>query len=141
MRPAPRLTPVGPDVATRTPEVTRPPVLLAAPALAVAGLLVDLALGGDVGLVFGLVFVTACTALGLLADPRRFYVAALVPPTTMLACLLVLGVAAPAALGVPDAGPVAGVVAGFAHHSWALGVGYLVALAGLGLRLRLPVTR
>jgi hypothetical protein len=111
-----------------------PPVLVLAPALVVTFLGLDIALGHDLGLLFGLGFVTVCVGLGLLAEVDDFFLAAVLPPLMMLGCMLVVGIAMPSALGFPSAGAVEGVIAGFAHHSWALGLGYVTTLVMLGVR-------
>jgi len=111
-----------------------PPVLLLAPALVVTFLGLDIALGHDLGLLFDLGFITVCVGLGLLAEVEDFFLAAVLPPLMMLGCLLLVGIAIPAAVGFPSAGAVEGVIAGVAHHSWALGLGYVVSLVMLGVR-------
>lgn len=111
-----------------------PPVLLLAPALVATFLGLDIALGHDLGLLFGLGFVTVCVGLGLMAEPDDFFLAAVLPPLMMLASMLLVGITMPSAFGFPSAGAVEGVIAGFAHHSWALGLGYVVCLVMLGVR-------
>jgi flagellar biosynthesis component FlhA len=120
-------------------EPGRQVVALAA-ALALSGVVVDLTLGGDLGLLFDLAFVGLCVAVALLVRPRDFFTVGVLPPLLMLAVLVLLELARPAVLGEPQDGAVQSVVTGLAHHAGALVVGYLLCLAVLAVRHRF-VTR
>ena len=103
-------------------------------AVTLTAIAVDLALGGDLGLLFDLCFVAACLAVALLVRPRDFFTAGVLPPLLLVGALVLLDATRPTVLGHPDDGLVQSVVTGLAHHSGALVVGYLLSLGVLAVR-------
>ena len=99
-------------------------------------MVLDVALGGGLGLVFDLCFVALCVAVALLVRPRDFFTVGVLPPLLMLGVFVLLDVARPEVLGHPQDGVVQSVVTGLAHHSGALVSGYLLCLAVLAIRHR-----
>jgi hypothetical protein len=107
----------------------------------VAALLVaaDLAATGALGRVFDSGFIVLCVGMALAIRPPDFFRVGVLPPMLLLGLCLVLGLGHRAAIAAPRDGYVQSVISGLAHHSGALLVGYALALAVLGIRLR--VTR
>lgn len=105
-------------------------------ALALSGVVVDVALGGDLGLLFDAAFVGLCIAVALLVRPRDFFTVGVLPPLLMLGVLVLLELTRPAVLGEAPDGAVQSVVTGLAHHAGALVVGYVLCLAVLAVRHR-----
>lgn len=99
-------------------------------------LLLDLLLTDRVSVLFDLVFVALCVAGALLVRPRDFFVVGVLPPLLMLGLFLLVAAGRPTAIADAGDGYVQAVVSGLSHHSVALGVGYALALAVLGLRDR-----
>lgn len=94
----------------------------------------DLALSGELGLLFDLVFITTCLGAAWLAPRRDFFAVAVAPPLGLLAVCIVLAVIAPATIADAEDGVAQATVTGLAHHVVALTVGYAVALTVLGVR-------
>lgn len=137
--------PAGPALPRRTlweegHEPGRQVVALAA-ALALSGVVVDIALGGDLGVLFDLAFVGLCVTVALLVRPRDFFTVGVLPPLLMLGVLVLLEVTQPSVLGEPADGAVQSVVTGLAHHATALVVGYVLCLAVLAVRHRFLARR
>ena len=105
-------------------------------AVSLSALAIDLALGGDVGLLFDLSFVALCLGLALAVRPRDFFVVGVLPPMLMVGVLLLLELTRPAVLGHPRDGAIQSLVTGLADHSGALVAGYVLTLATLALRQR-----
>ena len=105
-------------------------------AVALTAVALDVALGGDLGLLFDLCFVALCVTLALLVRPRDFFTVGVLPPLLMLGVLLLLELARPEVLAHPRDGLVQSVVTGLAHHSGALVVGYVLCLACWPIRHR-----
>ena len=105
-------------------------------AVALTAVVLDVALGGDLGLLFDLCFVALCVLLALRVRPRDSFTVGVLPPLLMLAVLLLVELARPEVLGHPRDGLVQSVVTGLAHHSGALVTGYLLCLAVLAIRHR-----
>ncbi len=103
-------------------------------ALALSAVVVDVALGGDLGFLFDLCFVALCVTVALRVRPHDFFTVGVLPPLLMLGAFVVLDVARPEVLGHPQDGVVQSVVTGLAGHSGALGVGYVLCLAVLAIR-------
>lgn len=103
-------------------------------ALALSAVLIDVALGGDLGLFFDLCFVALCVTVALRVHPRDFFTVGVLPPLLMLGVLVLLDVARPEVLGHPQDGVVQSVVTGLASHSGALGTGYVLCLMVLAIR-------
>lgn len=103
-------------------------------ALALSAVVIDVALGGDLGLFFDLCFVALCVVIALLVRPHDFFTVGVLPPLLMLGAFVLLDVARPEVLGRPEDGVVQSVVTGLASHSGALGAGYLLCLLVLAIR-------
>jgi len=103
-------------------------------ALALSGVAVDLALGGDLGLLFDLCFVGLCIATALLVHPRDFFTVGVLPPLLMLGVLVLVEATRPSVLGETRDGGVQSVVTGLAHHAGALVSGYVLCLLILAIR-------
>jgi hypothetical protein len=132
--------PVSAEPAARTlweqgREPGRQTVALGA-AVTLSAVVLDLALGGDLGLFFDLCFVAMSLAVALLVRPSDFFTVGVLPPLLMLGTLLLIDLTRPAVLGRPDDGFVQSVVTGLAHHSGALVAGYLLCLGTLAVRHR-----
>jgi hypothetical protein len=114
-------------------------------ALAVALLLtattVDLALADRLGLLFDLVFVTVCARAALTVRPRDFFTVGVLPPLAMLASVLLLAIAEPAAIAHEQDGVVQATVSGLSGHAVALVAGYLLCLAVLAVRNQAQANR
>jgi len=94
----------------------------------------DLLVFGRLGLPFDVVFVLACAAAALAVRPRDFFVVGVLPPLLLAAVVIVLAVTARGVVAdrhdvLPQA-----VVSGLAHHSGALVAGYALTLVVLALR-------
>lgn len=100
--------------------------------------LLDWALTGRLSQFFDLCFITLCLALGRLARREASYAAAFVPPAVLVTALTVLALLDRDLVGEAGAGLGSAVLAGLAAHAAALGVGYALCLAALGIRLRTP---
>ena len=101
----------------------------------------DLATGGDLGLVFDLGFVALCVALALAVRPRDFFTVGVLPPLLMLAVFLLLSISAPGRIAAADDNPVQAVVTALATHAGALIVGYAASLGVLAIRHRVLAAR
>ncbi len=98
-------------------------------ALALSAVVIDVALGADLGLFFDLCFVALCVTIALRVRPRDFFTVGVLPPMLMLGVFVLLDVARPEVLGHPEDGVVQSVVTGLAGHSGALGTGYVLFFA------------
>ena len=103
-------------------------------ALALTVAVLDVAIGGRVGLVFDLAFVAVCLAVALLVRPEDFFTVGVLPPLIMLVVVVLVALwqqvaVAPAAHGLGPA-----VLTGLARHAVALGIGYAGCLAVLAVR-------
>ena len=105
-------------------------------AVALTAVVLDVALGGDLGLLFDLTFVAMCVLAALRVRPTDSFTVGVLPPLLMLGVLVLLDIARPEVLGHPRDGAVQSVVTGLAHHSGALVTGYLLCLAVLAIRHR-----
>ena len=109
-------------------------VIALAVALALSAVVVDVALGGDLGLLFDVCFVALCVAVALRVRPQDFFTVGVMPPMLMLGVFVLVDVARPEVLGHPQDGAVQSVVTGLAGHSGALGAGYVLCLLVLAIR-------
>jgi hypothetical protein len=105
-------------------------------ALALSAVVLDVRLGGGVGLPFDLAFVGVCVLVALLVRPEDFFTVGVLPPLVMLAVLVLVGLWHRAALAAGDTGLAQAVVTGLAGHAVALGVGYAACLLCLVVRNR-----
>jgi hypothetical protein len=107
-------------------------------ALAVALLLtatvLDVALGGDIGLLFDLAFVTVCATAALRVRSADFFTVGVLPPLAMLLAVLLLAIADPGSVAHDDDGVVQATVSGLSTHAVALVIGYLLCLGVLAVR-------
>ncbi|WP_300403683.1 DUF6542 domain-containing protein [Nocardioides sp.] len=110
-------------------------------ALALTAAALDLVLGGQIGLLFDLAFVLLCLALALAVHPRDFFTVGVLPPILMLATFTLLAMTRSESIARAEDGLVQAIVSGLSHHSLALVIGYLLALAVLVVRVRVRVQR
>ncbi len=115
-------------------RVTRLSVLVSA--LLVAA---DVVVSGRLGTVFDSGFVVLCVGMALAVRPEDFFRVGVLPPMLLLGISVVLGLGHRSAIAAADDAYVQSVISGLAHHSGPLLVGYALALAVLGIRVR--VTR
>lgn len=109
-------------------------VIALAVALALSAVVLDVAMGTDLGLFFDLCFVALCVTIALQVRPGDFFTVGVLPPLLMLGVLVLLDVTRPEVLGDPKDGLVQSVVTGLAQHSGALIAGYLLCLVVLAIR-------
>lgn len=95
----------------------------------------DLLLSGRLTMFFDLGFITLCLGLGQLPSKDASYVVAFAPPLVLTLALAVLGAIDAEAVGHPDDGTVAAVIAGLTGHAAALAIGYALCLGALGARV------
>jgi hypothetical protein len=110
-------------------------------ALALTAAALDLVLGGQIGLLFDLAFVLLCLALALAVHPRDFFTVGVLPPILMLVTFTLLAMTRSESIARAEDGLVQAIVSGLSHHSLALVIGYLLALAVLVVRVRVRVQR
>ena len=105
-------------------------------AVLLTGVVLDRWWGGDLGWLFDVVFVLACGWVALAVAPRDFFTVGVLPPLLMLGAFVLLAFVDPSAIARRHDSPLQAVITGLADHAVALGIGYAVALAVLGLRQR-----
>lgn len=107
--------------------------------LGVAGLLgvtvLDILLGGTVGLFFDLCFIVLCLGLAVLVDRRDFFVVGVLPPLLMLGAFVLLAIVNRGAIASPDDTATQAVVTAVVAHSVALTAGYALCAATLIARM------
>lgn len=103
-------------------------------ALLLTAMTLDLVLGGTVGLLYDLAFVTVCTAAALLVRPAEFFTVGVLPPLAMLVTVALLAVAEPGSIAHAQDGVVQATVSGLSGHAVALVIGYLTCLGVLAVR-------
>jgi hypothetical protein len=103
-------------------------------ALSLTVVVLDVGIGGRVGLVFDLAFVAVCLTVALLVRPEDFFTVGVLPPLIMLSVLALVGTWQRVAIAREGDGLVQAVVTGLSHHSVALGVGYAACLLCLAVR-------
>jgi len=104
-------------------------------ALTLAVAAADLLMSGRLTMFFDLGFITLCLGLGRLPARDASYVVAFAPPLVLTLALAILTVTGAEALGRPDDGTFAAVIAGLTGHAAALGIGYALCLGALGARV------
>ena len=109
-------------------------VVVAAVAVLVVVIVLDLLAFGRLGLPFDVVFVLACAAAALAVRRRDFFVVGVLPPLLMAAVVVVLAVTARGVIADRHDVLAQAVVSGLAHHSGALVAGYAITLVVLALR-------
>jgi len=97
---------------------------------------VDLAATGRVERIFDSGFIVLCVGMALAVRPADFFRVGVLPPMLLLGVCATLGLGHRAAIGTGDDSLVQAVISGLAHHSGPLLAGYALALAVLGIRLR-----
>jgi hypothetical protein len=105
-------------------------------ALSLTVAVLDVGIGGRVGLVFDVAFVAVCLTVALLVRPEDFFTAGVLPPLIMLAVIVLVGVSHRVAIAPGDPGLPQAVIIGLAHHAVALGIGYAGCLLCLVVRDR-----
>jgi hypothetical protein len=105
-------------------------------AVALTVTVLDLVLFGRVSLFFDVCFVLLCVGLALAVRPSDFFTVGVLPPMLMVVVYTLLGVTRPDVIADPGDGVIQAVVAGLAHHSGALVVGYVLCLVTLAVRHR-----
>ena len=109
-------------------------VVVAALAVLVPVIGLDLLVFGRLGLPFDVVFVLVCAAAALAVRPRDFFVVGVLPPLLLAAVVLVLAVTARGVVADRHDVLAQAVVSGLAHHAGALVAGYALTLVLLALR-------
>ncbi len=110
-------------------------------ALALTVVALDVAVSGQVSLVFDLCFVAVCVALALLVRPTDFFVVGVLPPLLMAGLFVLLASTDPAVLARADDGLLQATITGLSHHSAALVIGYALCLVVLWVRQRVLTHR
>lgn len=105
-------------------------------ALALTAVVLELAIDGEVGALFDIVFVLSSVGVALLVRPSDFFTVGVLPPLTMAVVFVLLAVSDPGALAHPDDVPVQAVISGLSTHSPALVLGYALCLGCLAWRHR-----
>jgi hypothetical protein len=103
-------------------------------ALSLSVVVLDVGIGGRVGLFFDLAFVAVCLMVALLVRPEDFFTVGVLPPLIMLTVLVLVGTWQRVAIASDGDGLLRAVVTGLSHHSVALGVGYAACLICLAIR-------
>jgi hypothetical protein len=96
----------------------------------------DVTATGRLERIFDSGFIVLCVGMALAIRPQDFFRVGVLPPMLLLAICLALGLGHRAAIAAPDDGAVQSVISGLAHHSGPLLAGYVLALAVLGIRVR-----
>lgn len=99
----------------------------------------SVALTGDLGTFFGLMFVLVSATCALAADIRGLFAPGVLPPVLLAAVMLLVAITLPEAISVhglaASAGSLQTMIAGVVDHATALVVGHLLALGIVGLRI------
>jgi len=103
-------------------------------ALTLTVAVLDVGIGGRLGLVFDLVFVGVCVIVALLVRPEDFFTVGVLPPLIMLTVFVLVGISHRVAIATDDDALAQAVVTGLAHHAVALGIGYGGCLVCLAIR-------
>ena len=103
-------------------------------ALTLTVVVLDIALGGRVGLLSDLGFVAVCLTVALLVRPADFFTVGALPPLIMLVVFVLVGASDRGAVGRDGDSLPQAVVSGLSQHAVALGVGYAACLLCLAVR-------
>jgi len=96
----------------------------------------DLAVTGRLERIFDSGFIVLCVGMALAIRPQDFFRVGVLPPMLLLGISAILALGHRSAIAAADDGFVQSVVSGLAHHSGPLLAGYALALAVLGVRVR-----
>jgi hypothetical protein len=108
------------------------------------GLLVlalDIAINGQLTVVFDIGFVLLCVWAALAVRPRDFFPIGVLPPLLLLALITLLAIVHKAWVAQPGDGLIQAVVSGLAHRATGLLTAYLLTLAILAIRQRVARKR
>ncbi len=103
------------------------------------GLLVlalDIAINGQLTLIFDIGFVLLCVWAALAVRPRDFFPIGVLPPLLLLGLITLLAIVHKAWVAQPGDGLIQAVVSGLAHRATGLLTAYLLTLAILAIRQR-----
>jgi hypothetical protein len=103
-------------------------------ALTLTVAVLDVGIGGRVGLFFDLAFVAVCLTLAMLVRPEDFFTVGVLPPLIMLVVFVLVGVSHRIAIAPDGDGLVRAVITGLSHHAVALAIGYAGCLLCLAVR-------
>jgi hypothetical protein len=103
-------------------------------ALCLTVVVLDVGIGGRVGLFFDLGFVAVCLTVALVVRPEDFFTVGVLPPLIMVTVLVLVSTWRRVAVAGDGDGLLGAVVVGLSHHSVALGVGYAACLLCLAVR-------
>ena len=103
-------------------------------ALTLTVAVLDVGIGGRVGLFFDLAFVAVCLMVALLVRPEDFFTVGVLPPLIMLTVFVLVGLSHRFAIARDDDSLPQAVITGLSHHAVALGVGYAACLLCLAVR-------
>ena len=112
-------------------RVTRFSVLVSALLVAV-----DVLATGRLERVFDSGFIVLCVGMALAIRPQDFFRVGVLPPMLLLGISVILGLGHRSAIAAAGDGFIQSVISGLAHHSGPLLLGYALALAVLGIRVR-----
>lgn len=101
--------------------------------------LLDVIIDGKIGLLFSIGFVLISVTTPLSVDARSLFGPGILPPLLMIASILILSIAVPAAIPADGISATAGtlqrLIAGVIDQATALIIGHLLALGTIGLRI------
>ena len=103
-------------------------------ALTLTVVVLDLSIGGRIGLFFDLAFVAVCLTVALLVRPQDFFTVGVLPPLIMLTVFVLVGISHRVAIARDGDSLAQAVITGLSHHAVALGVGYAACLLCLAVR-------
>ena len=117
-------------------RVTRLAVLVGLIVLAV-----DLAINGQLTLIFDIAFVLLCLGAALAVHPRDFFRVGVLPPLLLLGFITLVALVRRTWIADSGDGLIQAVVSGLAHRASALLTAYLLVLAVLAMRQRARMRR
>ena len=103
-------------------------------ALALTVAVLDVGIGGQVGLVFDLAFVGVCVIVALLVRPEDFFTVGVLPPLIMVTVFVLVATSHRVAIASDGDGLAQAVITGLSRHAVALGAGYAACLICLAVR-------
>ena len=99
-------------------------------------LAVDIAINGQLTVIFDIGFVLLCVWAALAVRPRDFFPIGVLPPLLLLGLITLLAIVHKAWVAQPGDGLIQAVVSGLAHRATGLLTAYLLTLAILAIRQR-----